>query len=156
MVSIPDKINRLLAERGLMKRDLARALEVSPQTATDICKGRSAVTVAHLRRLITFFGLRADYWLDESRDKPTASDEVVQHLNEKVNKLSETGLMYVEDSAGFVRKLLRFVTDRRAEFIEQFGPPSSEERRLLGLPVHGQGTVGRIGGFPDEQASDVD
>ena len=151
MVSIPNKINALLAERGLMKRDLARALRVSPQTATDICKGRSAVTVPHLRSLIDFFGLRADFWLDETREKPTPADELIPQLSEKILRLGETGLMYVEDPAGFVRKLLRLAADHRAEYIDLYGPPSSEERRLLGLPLPGQGSVGRIGGFPDEQ-----
>ena len=97
MVSIPDKINALLAERGLLKRDLARALKVSPQTATDICKGRSAVTVPHLRKLIVFFGLRADFWLDEERLRPTAADELIPQLSDKIHALAETGLLYAED-----------------------------------------------------------
>ena len=76
MVTIAEKINAVLAERGLLKRDLARALGISPQTATDICKGRSAVTLPHLRSLVRFFGLRPDFWLDDSRLEPGAADEV--------------------------------------------------------------------------------
>ena len=74
MVTIADKINAMLAERGLLKRDLARALGVSPQTATDICKGRSAVTLRHLRNLVRLFELRADYWIDETRIEPDPAD----------------------------------------------------------------------------------
>ena len=45
LVLIHEKISALLEQRRLKKRDLARALGVSPQTATDICKGRSAITL---------------------------------------------------------------------------------------------------------------
>ena len=155
MVSIPDKINALLAERGLLKRDLARALQVSPQTATDICKGRSAVTVPHLRKLVAFFGLRADFWLDEERERPTQADELIPHLSSKIHSLAQTGLLHAEDPAGFVRRLLQLAAEHRSVYVDRFGHPPHEERRLLGLPLPGQGNVGRIGGF-DEQGDDGD
>ena len=76
MVAIHEKIVAQLEQRKLKKRDLARALSVSPQTATDICKGRSAITLPHLRNLVNYFGLRADFWLDDQRLMPEASDRV--------------------------------------------------------------------------------
>jgi plasmid maintenance system antidote protein VapI len=153
MVSIPDKINALLAERGLLKRDLARALQVSPQTATDICKGRSAVTVPHLRKLVAFFGLRADFWLDEERERPTEADELIPQLSAKIHALAPTGLLHAEDPAGFVRRLLQLANEQRSLYVERFGQPPPEERRLLGLPLPGQGHVGRIGGFEDDESA---
>ena len=77
MVLIHEKITALLEQRRLKKRDLARALNVSPQTATDICKGRSAITLPHLRNLITFFEVRAEFWLDDERLVPEDVDRLL-------------------------------------------------------------------------------
>lgn len=74
MVLIHEKITALLGQRHLRKRDLAKALGVSPQTATDICKGRSAITLPHLRNLVAFFGLRPDFWLDDDKLLPDVTD----------------------------------------------------------------------------------
>jgi hypothetical protein len=123
---------------------------VSPQTATDICKGRSAITVPHLRNLIRFFGLRADFWLDDERERPTSADELIPQLSDKIQRLAAAGLLHAEDPAAFFSRLLELAQDHRAAYLEKFGPPLPEERRLLGLPTPGQGNVGRIGGFPDE------
>ena len=76
MVLIHEKITALLEQRRLKKRDLARALGVSPQTATDICKGRSAITLPHLRNLISYFEVRAEFWLDDDRLAPIEIDQL--------------------------------------------------------------------------------
>ena len=146
MVPISEKISKLLEQRGLMKRDLARALGVSPQTATDICKGRSAVTIQHLRKLVEFFGLRADFWLDESRATPTISDNLFGDLSDKVHHLARTGLFYAEDPSGLYERLRQFAMENQETFRERFGEPTGEERRILGMPDTGMGIVGRIGG----------
>jgi len=73
---IHEKIQRLLKERKKRKKDLASHLNIAPQTMTDICKGRSAVTLQHLRGIMSFFGLRADYWMDDSREEPNESDRL--------------------------------------------------------------------------------
>jgi plasmid maintenance system antidote protein VapI len=135
MVTLAEKINRLLADRGLMKRDLARALGVSPQTATDICKGRSSVTLPHLRRLIQFFGLRADFWLDDDRMSPTDADELIPNLSEKIHALSSTGVLQAEDPAELIRRLVSFASRHKDEYARTYGAPSPEERRLLGVPA---------------------
>ena len=146
MVPISEKISKLLEQRGLMKRDLARALGISPQTATDICKGRSAVTIQHLRNLVEFFGLRADFWLEETRVAPTSSDNLFGDLHDKVHQLARTGLFYAEDPAGLYERLRLFAMDNQELFLERFGEPTGEERRILGMPDAGMGMVGRIGG----------
>ena len=146
MVPISEKISKLLDQRGLMKRDLARALGVSPQTATDICKGRSAVTIQHLRKLVEFFGLRADFWLEDTRVTPTIADNLFGDLNDKVHDLARAGLFYAEDPAGLYERLRQFATENRETFLERFGEPTLEERRILGMPDAGMGMVGRIGG----------
>ncbi len=148
MVTIAEKINAVLAERGLLKRDLARALGISPQTATDICKGRSAVTLPHLRSLVRYFGLRPDFWLDESRLQPGVADEVVPELEERIRALLDLGVLRTRDPGMLVRRLLDFVREHRAEYLRQYGELSPDEREMLGLSELGAppagGSVGRI------------
>ena len=91
MVLIHEKIAALLEQRHLKKRDLARALGVSPQTATDICKGRSAITLPHLRNLVAYFELRADFWIDDQRLLPDAGDRAASTGN-RGEALARTGL----------------------------------------------------------------
>ena len=140
--------NAVLAERGLLKRDLARALGISPQTATDICKGRSAVTLPHLRSLVRYFGLRPDFWLDESRLQPGVADEVVPELEERIRALLDLGVLRTRDPGMLVRRLLDFVREHRAEYLRQYGELSPDEREMLGLSEAGAspagGSVGRI------------
>lgn len=138
------KINSLLRHRGLLKRDLARALNISPQTATDICKGRSSITIPHLQRLVEFFGLRADFWLDPDRLHPTPADEVSARVSEKVFELSQAGILDTEDPTGLFERLLSLARNHREEYLALHGEAPPEERRLLGLPASSQGTVGRI------------
>lgn len=141
---IHDKINLLLQRRGLLKRDLARALGISPQTATDICKGRSSISVEHLRRLVSFFQLQADYWLDEERLEPAATDERAVARDEVVLELRETGLLDLDKPAWLFERLRKFATHHRQEFVDEFGEPSPEERRVLGFPAQRGGSVGRV------------
>lgn len=147
MVTIAEKINAVLAQRGMLKRDLARALDIAPQTATDICKGRSAVTLRHLRRLVEVFGLRADWWLDQERLEPNAVDEVAPGREQKVEGLLGLGILRAEDPARLVRRLLELAQDHRAEYVRRFGEPPADEGDLLGMPrLADRGSVGRIGG----------
>lgn len=73
---IHEKIQLQLSLRKRRKKDLAASLGIAPQTMTDICKGRSAVTLMHLKGLIRFFDLRASYWLDDTRREPDPLDRV--------------------------------------------------------------------------------
>lgn len=136
MVLIHEKISALLEQRRLKKRDLARALGVSPQTATDICKGRSAITLPHLRNLVTFFELRADFWLDDQRLLPGAGDECV-------SPGMPPGWPQVQDPELLARRLRTFLQRYRAEFLAQFPDLTVEERRALGFAVEA-GSVGRV------------
>ena len=138
MVTIADKINAMLAERGLLKRDLARALGVSPQTATDICKGRSAVTLRHLRNLVRLFELRADYWIDETRIEPDPADRTADVAapgteDPRLARLRATGLLDVDTPDLVVRRLVEVARAHHDDWVRRFGEPSSDVRRLLGL-----------------------
>lgn len=142
--SLHEKIERALAQRGLLKRDLARALNVSPQTATDICKGRSAVTLPHLRRLVAFFGLRADYWLDDERLDPAASDDATATLHDQLAPAMSASGATVTEPAALCRRLLAFARERKIEFAARFADLSDDERVALTLPRRDSGHAGQV------------
>ena len=142
MVLIHEKITALLEQRRLKKRDLARALGVSPQTATDICKGRSAITLPHLRNMVAFFDVRADFWLDEARLLPESTDRVGG--TRAAEALAHTGLLQVSDPDRLLRSIRSFLSRHRTEFVAAFPDLEPEERRLLGLIETDGGSVARI------------
>jgi len=142
MVLIHEKITALLEQRRLKKRDLARALGVSPQTATDICKGRSAITLPHLRNLISFFEVRAEFWLDDDRLVPEEFDRLA--ARGAANALARSGLAQVQDPERLLRRLRTFVLQHRTEFLAAFPDLTPSERRLLGLADNEAGTIGQI------------
>lgn len=142
MVLIHEKISALLEQRRLKKRDLARALGVSPQTATDICKGRSAITLPHLRNLVAFFELRADFWLDDHRLLPEALDRAANQRGGEA--LVRTGMLQVSDPEQLLRAIRTFVQKHRAEFLAQHPELPAEARRVLGLLDPEHGNVGRL------------
>jgi transcriptional regulator with XRE-family HTH domain len=144
MPPLHEKIDRLLTQRGLLKRDLARALSVSPQTATDICKGRSAVTLSHLRKLVSFFRLSADYWIDDTRSEPTEADETGSERAQKIRALARIGLLDAPDPAALFERMRDFIIAHREEYMRQPAPLSVEERRILGLAGSAQGRMGRV------------
>lgn len=146
MVLIHEKISALLEQRHLKKRDLARALGVSPQTATDICKGRSAITLPHLRNLVAFFALRADFWLDDQRLLPESLDLARGDAGggSAGDALARTGLLAVTDPERLLRAIRNFVARHRAEFLAQNPGLTATERAVLGLVEVEQGSVGRL------------
>ncbi len=135
MVSIHEKIVAQLEQRKLKKRDLARALSVSPQTATDICKGRSAITLPHLRNLVNYFGLRADFWLDDQKLLPEPSDRV--GATGESDALTKSGLTKLLDPVRFVQRLRAIVGEHKREFTTRNPDLNDAERQLLGLPENG-------------------
>ncbi len=144
MVLIHEKITALLEQRRLKKRDLARALGVSPQTATDICKGRSAITLPHLRNLVSFFEVRAEFWLDDERLAPEELDHLAARGSAQA--LSRSGMTQLPDPERFLRRLRAFVQQNRSAFTTMFPDLTPVERQLLGLAVEGdRGTFGTVG-----------
>jgi plasmid maintenance system antidote protein VapI len=144
MVAIHEKIVAQLEQRKLKKRDLARALSVSPQTATDICKGRSAITLPHLRNLVAYFGLRADFWLDEQKLLPDANDKVgaaptaaAATTSGNGEELTRSGLTRIKDPVRFVQRVRAIVGDHKREFVTRNPDLHETERQLLGLPENG-------------------
>jgi len=145
MVLIHEKIVALLEQRRLKKRDLARALGVSPQTATDICKGRSAITLPHLRNLVVFFELRADFWIDDKKLLPDGSDRAIS-TGDRSEALARTGLAQITDLDRFVQRVRAFVGDHQRAFLARYPDLTAEEKQVLGFPDAGTGTVGRVTG----------
>jgi len=139
MVLIHEKITALLEQRRLKKRDLARALGVSPQTATDICKGRSAITLPHLRNLISFFEIRAEFWLDDDRLAPEEVDQVTR--KGAADAIQRTGLLAAEDPARLVERLRAFVQSQREGFEAKHPDLTEAERGVLGLSGGSMGQV---------------
>ena len=129
MVLIHEKIAALLEQTRLKKRDLARALGVSPQTATDICKGRSAITLPHLRNLVALFELRADFWLDDSRLLPNESDRT------KAADASGTAARTapVDTADRLIQRLRSFAQLHRSAFLHAHPDLTVAEQRWLGL-----------------------
>ncbi|MBL9076238.1 MAG: helix-turn-helix domain-containing protein [Planctomycetes bacterium] len=144
MVLIHEKISALLEQRRLKKRDLARALGVSPQTATDICKGRSAITLPHLRNLVSFFQVRAEFWLDDRRLAPEEHDRADR--SRIVEALGRTGFLQVDDPEHLLQHVRRFVQHHRDEFLRLCPDLSPDERRFLGLLDAPRGAMGQIAG----------
>ncbi|MBL8755294.1 MAG: helix-turn-helix domain-containing protein [Planctomycetes bacterium] len=145
MVLIHEKITALLEQRRLKKRDLARALGVSPQTATDICKGRSAITLPHLRNLVSFFAVRAEFWLDDERLQPEDIDHTAARGN--ATALARAGITQLAEPERFLRRLRTFVQHHRAAFLAMFPDLTPIERQLLGLaPENEKGSVGTVAG----------
>ncbi len=131
MVLIHEKITALLEQRRLKKRDLARALGVSPQTATDICKGRSAITLPHLRNLVAFFEVRADFWLDDERLLPEPTDRVGG--TRAAEAIAQGGLAQVSDPEKLLSAVRTFVTRHRDDFLASHPDLDPTARRFLGL-----------------------
>ena len=144
MVLIHEKITALLEQRRLKKRDLARALGVSPQTATDICKGRSAITLPHLRNLIRFFEVRAEFWLDDDRLAPVEIDQLARRG--AADALMRTGMLTIEDPEQLMERVRDFLQQQREGFLAANPDLTPAERHLLGLAHPDLGVIGKIGG----------
>lgn len=114
---------------------------MSPQTATDICKGRSAITLPHLRNLIAFFEVRAEFWLDDERLVPEDLDRLA--ARGAAAALARAGFAQLPDPERFLRRVRTFVLQHRAEFAASFPDLDPTERRLLGL-IEEAGSVGQI------------
>jgi transcriptional regulator with XRE-family HTH domain len=140
---IHEKIDRLLSERGRKKKELAEALGISPQTMTDIVKGRSSVTLSHLKGLVKFFHLKADYWIDDTREDPATADMVADanaNMDASLAKgalrsgdLQGSGILRIADRKGFLTKLRAFILSHRDVWERMNGSLDSQERELLGI-----------------------
>jgi transcriptional regulator with XRE-family HTH domain len=130
---IHEKINQLLTERGQKKKDLAKALGISPQTMTDIVKGRSSVTLSHLKGLVRFFDLRADYWIDDEREGPEESDVQSRQAAARADGDSaRTGILRTSQQK-FLQKLRTFLQNHEEEWNRFSGPLDRQEKDLLGI-----------------------
>lgn len=129
--SIHQKIVAQLTESNVRKKDLAAALGISPQTMTDVCKGRSAVTLKHLRGLVRFFGLRPTYWLDDEREEPAPFDRFDTVPDRMLRQIEALGLFDFLSLQEVLRKVQRFVETHRSQWEALFGPLEERERQLL-------------------------
>ncbi|MFQ5504101.1 MAG: hypothetical protein ACE5F1_04785 [Planctomycetota bacterium] len=138
---IHEKIQRLLRLHNKRKKDLALHLQSAPQTMTDICKGRSAVTLRHLRGLMSFFGLRADYWLDDGREEPDEVDHLHVLSNEELRQFKDVLRLGPRSWNSTLRKLRSFIAKNRSLWNRQVGQLGPKESKLLGLSKSGPSAI---------------
>ena len=129
---INKKIEMLLRDRDFDEKDLASALGLTGQHLKDILKGRSGINVQVLQGLVEFFGLRADYWINDQKEDPTHEDQTRSNRTVPNEKLEKLGLTRPEGSEEFQRKVREFIRNHPEEWASQFGPLSREEMDLLG------------------------
>ena len=122
---IHEKIQTQLRQRRQRKKDLAAFLGIAPQTMTDICKGRSAVTLNHLRRLVDYFDLHPGFWLDDDQVEPSLLNDATLFSTGDLELLERVLLDPTESSAA--KQLLQSVRSRAARWEARYG------RRPLGL-----------------------
>ncbi len=128
---VHEKIAKLLKERGFKKKELAEALGVSLQGLAEILKGRSQVTVSHLKALVKFFGIKAEYWIDDGKDDPTPSDMITDHAGPSEESLRKHGVTIPDARMDFREKIQKFILQHPEEWTAQFGPLTQEEMELL-------------------------
>ncbi len=145
---IHEKVQRLLKDRKLKKKDLAAHLGIAPQTMTDICKGRSAVTLSHLRGLVSFFHIRADYWIDESREKPGAFDLIGTVSDEDIRDFEHLGVFAAPAWERTLQKVRSFLKRHRGTWEEENGAYTPEEASILEIRDSGETLIPRPDAVP--------
>ncbi|MCB9891317.1 MAG: hypothetical protein H6833_06710 [Planctomycetes bacterium] len=131
---IHEKIELQLRLSKRRKKDLASFLGIAPQTMTDICKGRSAVTLTHLKGLVRYFGLRSNYWLDDERRDPDPFDRLDLFGETDLRHLE--ALLLSERPSDFAARELSASLQRREEnFANQRLTPTALRQFLLRIHV---------------------
>lgn len=130
---IHHKIQRLLKERKQRKKDLAAFLGIAPQTMTDICKGRSAVTLQHLRGIIRYFRIRADFWLDDSREHPETLDQYELVSDSELRQFEQLEIPSIAALSQTLAATRQFVLKHRKAWEQQFDGLDSGVARTLGI-----------------------
>lgn len=126
---IHEKIELQLSLSRRRKKDLASFLGIAPQTMTDICKGRSAVTLTHLRGLVRYFGLRGTYWLDDERRDPQPLERLELFDDSDLRHL-EAALLAERPSEAAARELASGLK-KREELFARHNVPAAGLRRYL-------------------------
>ena len=125
------KIDTLLRERDFAEKDLAAALGITNQSLQDILKGRGSVNVQILQGLVRFFGIRADYWINDEKAEPTTDDVVPTTDGFSTKTLEKMGISKSKETGNFVTKIRDFIKDHPEEWATQFGPLTREELDIL-------------------------
>ena len=129
--AINKKIAKLLKERGFKKKDLAEAMGISVQALNDILEGRTQITVSGLKALVKFFGIRADYWINDEKNEPTREDFLENHLEFSEETLKKYGIKIPTTGKSFGLKIKQFILEHPEEWTAQFGPLTREEMEIL-------------------------
>ena len=130
---IHEKVSRLLRERGFKNKELAAALGVSTQVLQQLLDGEIPFDLHHLKGLVEFFGIKADYWIDDSRGDPQAEDVVDRPKGDTTRVLENLGIHVSPAELSFREKVRKFLLDHPEEWTALFGPLTREEMELLGL-----------------------
>ena len=137
---IHEKVSRLLRERGFKKKELASALGVSPQALQQLLDGTVPFDLRHLKGLVSFFGIKADYWIDDSRMDPRPEDVVERSKGDAPGTLKKLGIHVNPTEREFTEKVRRFIQEHPEEWTALFGPLTREEMEILGLDEKKKGT----------------
>ncbi len=130
---IHEKVSRLLRERGFKKKELAAALGVSPQALQQLLEGQVPFDLHHLKGIVDFFGIKADYWIDDSRADPRPEDVVERPKGESPKALKKLGIHVSPAERSFTEKVRKFIQEHPEEWTALFGPLTREEMEILGL-----------------------
>ncbi len=130
---IHEKVSRLLQERGFKKKELAAALGVSGQVMDRLLEGEIPFDLNHLKGLVDFFGIKADYWIDDSRKEPRSEDVVERSKAEATEALEKLGVHLGTGNRQFTEKVRKFIQQHPEEWTALFGPLTREEMEILGL-----------------------
>ena len=84
---------------------------------------------------MNYFGLRADFWLDDQKLLPEPSDRV--GATGENDALTKSGLTKLLDPVRFVQRLRAIVGEHKREFTTRNPDLNDAERQLLGLPENG-------------------
>nr|DAO90627.1 MAG TPA: helix-turn-helix domain protein [Caudoviricetes sp.] len=99
-MTIADQINDLLRQTKTRQADLARALNVRPNTVSEWCKGRHDVSAAYYPKIAEFFGVSLDYLITGKEPRGAPAAPVQQIIgNNNSNNTAIAGGVGVDISA---------------------------------------------------------
>jgi hypothetical protein len=95
-----------------------------------------------LRNLVSFFEVRAEFWLDDERLVPEETDKL--SARGTIAALGRTGLLQVQDPEKLLRRVRTFIQQNRAHFLASFPDLTPQERRVLGFAEIDAGSIGQV------------
>lgn len=116
-----NNLNHILLSRHLTQREVAEAIEVSPQTFNTWCQGIALPRMGKLQKLADYFRLNKSDLIEDHSLNPAASSgasappleqELLDNFHQLNNEGREKAVSYVSDLAGMDK--YKKVSDRKA------------------------------------------